>query len=87
MVAFIDQHRDEAGVEPLCRQLQIAPSTYYAHKAQQVDPAKLSKRSRRDLEVGPEIERRRTSGSTAPARCGDSFSAKGSRSRAAPLSD
>ena len=57
MVAFIDQHRDEAGVEPLCRQLQIAPSTYYAHKAQQVDPAKLSKRSRRDLEVGPEIER------------------------------
>lgn len=57
MVAFVDQHRDEAGVEPLCQHLQIAPSTYYAHKAQQVDATKLSKRSRRDLELGPEIER------------------------------
>jgi putative transposase len=28
MVAFIDAHRDEYGVEPICNQLPIAPSTY-----------------------------------------------------------
>ena len=32
MVEFIDRHRDEFGVEPICRVLQIAPSTYYAAK-------------------------------------------------------
>ena len=56
-VAFIDDHRDDAGVEPLCRQLQIAPSTYYAHKAQEADVSKLSERVRRDRELCPEIER------------------------------
>jgi len=30
MTAFIDAHRRELGVEPLCAQLPIAPSTYYA---------------------------------------------------------
>ncbi len=29
MVSFIDQHRAEYGVEPICAQLPIAPSTYY----------------------------------------------------------
>jgi putative transposase len=33
MVAYIDQHRDDFGVEPICKQLQIAPSTYYATKS------------------------------------------------------
>jgi putative transposase len=32
MVAYIDRHRDEFGVESICRVLQIAPSTYYAAK-------------------------------------------------------
>ncbi len=32
MVAFIDQNRDELGVEPICEVLQVAPSTYYAAK-------------------------------------------------------
>lgn len=31
-VAFIDEHRDEFGVEPICRVLQVASSTYYAAK-------------------------------------------------------
>jgi putative transposase len=31
-VEFIDANRDELGVEPICRELQVAPSTYYAHK-------------------------------------------------------
>jgi putative transposase len=33
IVEFIDAHRDEHGVEPICAQLQIAPSTYYAHRS------------------------------------------------------
>jgi len=32
-VAFIDEYRDEFGVEPICDTLQVAPSTYYAVKA------------------------------------------------------
>ena len=32
IVEFIDAHRAEHGVEPICEQLQIAPSTYYAHR-------------------------------------------------------
>jgi putative transposase len=33
IVEFIDTHRAEFGVEPICEQLQVAPSTYYAHRA------------------------------------------------------
>lgn len=33
MVSYIDAHRGEFGVEPICRVLQIAPSSYYAHKS------------------------------------------------------
>ncbi|GAB4083183.1 hypothetical protein GCU67_13255 [Modestobacter muralis] len=32
VVDFIDAHRDECGVEPICQALQIAPSAYYAHR-------------------------------------------------------
>ena len=31
MIAFIDEHRDVYGIEPICRLLPIAPSTYYRH--------------------------------------------------------
>ena len=33
MVRYIDMHRDEFGVEPICSALQVAPSTYYAAKS------------------------------------------------------
>ena len=33
MTSFIDEHRNKWGVEPICRVLPIAPSTYYAFKA------------------------------------------------------
>jgi len=33
MVAFINEHRDAYGVEPICDVLPIAPSTYYEHRA------------------------------------------------------
>lgn len=33
IVAYVDGHKDEFGVEPICQQLQVAPSTYYAHRS------------------------------------------------------
>ncbi len=33
MVRYIDAHRDEFGVEPICRTLEMAPSTYYSAKS------------------------------------------------------
>ncbi len=39
IVGFIDDHRDVLGVEPICRALQIAPSTYYAAKRRQAVPS------------------------------------------------
>jgi putative transposase len=45
MVGYIDQHRDEFGVEPICGVLQMAPSTYYAARRRRVEP---SARARRD---------------------------------------
>jgi hypothetical protein len=44
MVQFIDDHRTAYGVEPICRVLPIAPSTYFRHKAQQADPRRCSAR-------------------------------------------
>ena len=32
IVDYVDQHRDEFGVEPICSALHMAPSTYYAAK-------------------------------------------------------
>jgi transposase InsO family protein len=57
MVSFIDLHRGEYGVEPICKVLPIAPSTYYAHKAIEADPTRRSERAKRDELLGVEIER------------------------------
>ena len=57
MIAFIDDHRKVHGVEPICRLLQIAPSTYHAHKQRQRDPQRCSARSQRDAALLPEVER------------------------------
>jgi transposase InsO family protein len=57
MIAFIDEHRGAYGVEPICRVLPIAPSTYHERIAQRRDPARLSARARRDQELKPEIVR------------------------------
>ena len=48
MIAFIDDHRGAYGVEPICRVLPIAPSTYHAHVAKRADPTRLSARAKRD---------------------------------------
>ena len=57
MVSFIDEHRGEYGVEPICRQVPIAPSTYYEHKARESDPDRLPDRTRRDRLLEIEIKR------------------------------
>ena len=57
MIAFIDDHRDAHGVEPICAVLPIAPSTYHAHVAQRRDPARLSPRAKRDAVLCEKIRR------------------------------
>ena len=57
MIAFINEHRDTYGVEPICKVLPIAPSTYRLHAARQRDPSLLPDRARRDLVLMEEIER------------------------------
>jgi len=57
MVRFIDDHRRTYGVEPICRVLPIAPSTYYEHKARAADPSRLPARARRDAVLRETIRR------------------------------
>jgi transposase InsO family protein len=57
MIAFIDDHRTTYGVEPICRVLPIAPSTYHVHVAQRLDASKQSVRRRRDAALKPEVAR------------------------------
>jgi transposase InsO family protein len=57
MVAFIDDYRQEYGVEPICAVIPIAPSTYYAYKAREREPGLRSARARRDQILKEEIIR------------------------------
>ncbi len=51
MVKFIDAQRLHFSVESICKELPIAPSTYYAHKALQNQPERASNRKKRDEEL------------------------------------
>ena len=57
MVSYIDDYRDRFGVEPICRVLPIAPSTYYEMKARERDPGRLPPRAIKDEQLKPEIWR------------------------------
>jgi putative transposase len=57
MIAFIDDHRPVYGVEPICRVLPIAPSTYREYAARRRNPARLPARARRDEVLRTEIRR------------------------------
>jgi hypothetical protein len=57
MIAFIDDHRGAYGVEPICKVLPIAPSTYRAHAARRADPDKLPARTKRDAVLRIEVRR------------------------------
>jgi transposase InsO family protein len=57
MISFIDEHRPVLGVEPICKLLPIAPSTYYDTVAKRTDVDRLSVRARRDVGLKIEIGR------------------------------
>jgi len=57
MVSFIDEHREVYGVEPICSQLPIAPSTFYDHQDKRDHPERRSNRAKRDEALCPEIQR------------------------------
>ena len=51
-MAFVDQHRQRWGIEPICKVLQVAPSTYYGAKSRPP-----SARALRDEELRAEVRR------------------------------
>jgi putative transposase len=57
MVAFIRDHRDQYGVEPICTALPIAPSTFFHHEAARRDPTRRSARAQRDETLRAAIQR------------------------------
>ncbi len=57
MTAFIDQYRSAYGVEPICKVLPIAPSTYYEHTARLRETERRPARTKRDAELMDEIRR------------------------------
>jgi putative transposase len=57
MIAFIEDHREAYGVEPICKVLPIAPSTYREHAARRRDPTRAPARVRRDQALKPQIAR------------------------------
>jgi transposase InsO family protein len=57
MIAFIEGHRNDLGVEPICKVLPIARSTFHAHAAIARDPDLASDRAKRDAVLSPEIKR------------------------------
>ena len=56
MVSFIEAHRAEYGVEPICAVVPIAPATYYEHHARRLNPELRPEREKRDDELRIEIE-------------------------------
>ena len=57
LVTFIDQYREDLGIEPIGKQLPVAPSTYYEYKARAADPGRLPARAQRDRALCREIRR------------------------------
>ncbi|EAU46124.1 integrase, catalytic region [Salipiger bermudensis HTCC2601] len=57
MIAFIEEHRMDFGVEPIGKVLPIAPSTYYAGLVVARDPSQASTRARSDADLMPEVQR------------------------------
>ena len=57
MIAFIKEHREDLGVEPVCKVLPIAQFTFYAHIAIARNPDLASDRAKRDVDLNLEIKR------------------------------
>ena len=89
MTAFVDQHRAVFGVGPICRELPIAPSTYYARAVIARDPDLASDRTKRDRDDSSRIERvfNASGGRYGPARSGTRCAGTDTTLPAAPSSD
>ncbi len=57
MISFVDAYRDQHGVEPICRVLAIAPSTYHAHARRRENPQTAPARVKREACLMAEIRR------------------------------
>jgi transposase InsO family protein len=57
MISFVDEYRSAYGVEPICRVLPIAPSTYHCHAHRRANPDTAPARVKRDAVLVPEIQR------------------------------
>ncbi len=57
MVSFVDEHRTRYGVEPICTELTIAPSTYYRYKACEANPGLTPEHHRKDQALIGHIRR------------------------------
>lgn len=57
MKAFIDEHRGAYRVEPICKVMQIAPSTYWLHAQRKAQPELRPERAKRDDVLVGEVER------------------------------
>ncbi|WP_282096352.1 hypothetical protein [Epibacterium ulvae] len=55
MINFIKDDREEHGVAPICRVLQIVPSTFYERPAIERDPDQTSDRAKRDAHLSKEM--------------------------------
>ena len=56
MIAFIEESREDLGVEPICKALQFAPSTYYERRAIARDPERASLRAKSDAALSLKID-------------------------------
>lgn len=54
-MGFMEAHVSDFGVEPMCRVLQIAPSTWHEHARRKADPGRLPRRAKRDAELSVQI--------------------------------
>jgi transposase InsO family protein len=57
VIGFMAEHTEDLGVEPMCRVLQIAPSTWHRHAACRANPDLRSKRAKDDDRLGAEVLR------------------------------
>ena len=57
MISFVDEYRSAFGVEPICKVLLIAPSTYHCHAHRRANPDTAPARVKRDAALKLEIER------------------------------
>ena len=53
---FIEESREAFGVEPICKALQFAPSTYYDRRAIVRDPERASRRAKSDAAMSLRID-------------------------------